>query len=800
MGRAGFGSRSALACIGVSLAALSTGAFAQASVPTPDVQQPPVDTDATSVANPAVTTTSNANATDADEIVVTAQKREQSLNDVGLTVSVLGSEQLANQGIRTSEDLARAVSALTVAEAADGTPVYTLRGVGFNSPNLGAQPTVSVYIDEAGLPYGPLTQGPIFDLERVEVLKGPQGTLFGQNSTGGAINYIAAKPSDKFAGGVSLGYGRFNTFQGDAYVTGPLTDTLSARLAVTGTRSGDWQYNYLRDDSIGKTKRAAGRLLLGWKPTQSLKISLNLNGWIDQSDNQIPQFLAAAPRVPAQAVPELFTIPAPPHNVRAADWDPGKPFDRDNKLGQAVLRADLDLNDNLTLTSLTNYIAAKIDSQFDADGTRFSLGDITTTGKLKVFTQELRLGGEFGSGNYLVGVNYQKDHIREDTLGVHIGQSAATNVLSPPLPPPGLGTITGVANHGIQSNQSTGVFGNLEFEITDRLTAVGGARYTWLKHRNQACSADTGAGDFVSVINKIIGLISGTQGNLLPGECITLNESLDNPFEKQNFKENNLSWRAGLNYQLAERTLLYGLVSRGFKSGNYPVINATSRAQFTPVRQEQLTAYELGIKTNFNRVLQLNLAGYYYDYKDKQLLTQFVDPLFGLLPILANVPKSRVVGFDAEAVLKPTRGLTWRAAVGYANTRIDKFAGYDAFSQAVDLSGKSFNYSPRWTGNTDVEYRFPVASRYEAFLGADATYNSQTYSDLAQSAELKIKPYTLLGLRAGIADPDNRWQAMVWARNVTNEYYWTNAVIGIDTIYRLTGQPRTYGVSLGLTF
>lgn len=786
-------SRAAFAFFGVSLWAMSSAALAQ-SVPTPDIQQPPAKADDDAAADETASVQSNGepDVVEANEIVVTAQKREQALNDVGLTVSVLGSEQLAKEGIRTSQDLAKAVSALTVAEAADGTPVYTLRGVGFNSPNLGAQPTVSIYLDEAGLPYGPLTQGPIFDLERVEVLKGPQGTLFGQNSTGGAINYIAAKPKDEFAGGISVGYGRFNTFQGDAFVTGPLSDTLSARLAVTGTLSDDWQYNYLRDDSIGKTKRAAARLLLDWEAAPTLRFSVNLNGWIDRSDNQIPQFLAAAPRVPAQAIPALFTIPAPPHNDRAADWDPNKPFDRNNELGQAVLRADLDLTDALTLTSLTNYISASIDSRFENDGTRFGFGDVRTFGTVDVFNQEVRLAGDLASGNFLVGVNYQTDDVREGSFQIFNGTSSTVI--------PGVGVITTSENRAIQSNDSIGVFANGEWQLTDQLRAIAGARYTWAKHRDQSCTADPGDGGWSGVIDTLIFLFTGTRGTIQPGECISLDENFQAPFPKRSFSEDNVSWRVGLNYQPHTDMLIYGLVSRGYKAGNYPVISAAVRSSLQPVTQEQLTSFELGLKTTVSRALQLNLSGYYYDYKDKQLLTLTSDPVFGLVPVLANVPKSHVTGFDLEAVLTPTPGLTLRTAVGYADSSIGEFTDFDAFSRPVQLKGNTFNYAPKLTARSDAEYRFPMSADLEAFVGADLSYNSTSYADLAHSPELRIKPHTLLGLRAGIGSADERWQLMVWGRNVTNAYYWTNAVLGFDTLYRTTGRPATYGVSLGYKF
>jgi outer membrane receptor protein involved in Fe transport len=734
------------------------------------------------------------------DIIVTANKRNQNINDVGLSITALDGDDLINKGVSSSQDLAKVVPAFTVAASADGTPIYTLRGVGFNSSNLGAQPTVSVYLDEAALPYGPMTQGPIFDLERVEVLKGPQGTLFGQNSTGGAINYIAAKPTNTFQAGVVGSVGRFSTFQGEAFVSGPLSDTLSARLAVAGTHSGDWQTNYTRDDSIGRQRKFAARAILNWEPTDALKVSLNLNGWIDKSDNQIPQFFAASPRVPSQATPALFTQPSAPRNDRAADWDVGRPFNRDNKMGQAVLRVDYELADHVTLTSLSNYEYVKIHSIFDNDGTDLGFSYVTTSGHVEAFNQEVRLAGQFGAANVTVGGNYSTDNSYESSLQDFGGiLSSTTNVGATTANPDGVGDILFNENRGKQSNRSAAVFGNLEYAITPRVTLIGGVRYTDIKHTNQACSADAGDGSFSNVINGLFGS-PVTQ----PGGCVTLeltDAGFAAPFPRQSFKENNVAWRAGINFKPSARSLLYVLVSRGFKAGNYPVINATARSQFQPVRQEQLTAYEGGVKLGlFDRKVQLNGAVYYYDYKDKQLLTNTTDPVFGLLPVLANVPKSKVQGFDVDATVRPVEGLTLRGALAYADSKIKNFQGFDAFNTPTDLSGKSFNFAPKWTSTADVEYRARINGRMEMFVGGDMLYNSTTYADLAQTQSLRIAAYTIFGARVGVGSADGKWSATVWGKNLTNKYYWYNTQVGYDTIWRLTGMPATYGVTFRLGF
>ena len=729
------------------------------------------------------------------EIVVTANKRQQNISDVGLSITALTGKDLIDENVTSSQDLARVVPAFTVASGADGTPIYTLRGVGFNSANLGAQPTVSVYVDEAALPYGPMTEGPLFDLDRVEVLKGPQGTLFGQNSTAGAINYILAKPTETFTAGVTANFSRFRTIEAEGYVSGPLTDTLKARFAFFGINSDDWQYDYRRASDLGQQRKGALRLLLDWHPVEQLTIATNLNGWMDRSDNQIPQFLVASPRVAAQASPLLFQQPASPMNDRAADWDPDHSFQRYNEFWQAVLRADYAVNDALTLISLSNYNQVKIHSPFDNDGTALTLGYVTTYGDVKAFSQELRMQAKVGDATVTAGANFSHDTSFEGDLQDFGGLLSSTT--NTPL-----GTFYFNRNRGDQTNLSRAGFADAEWTVVPDLTLVSGVRYTELTHTNQACSSDAGDGSFAAAINTLVGAVTGAPGTIPPGGCITLdNTNFTAPLPKQTLQEHNISWRGGLNYKPDANSLYYVLVSRGFKGGNFPIINATSRSQFAPVKQEELTDYEAGLKLSFlERALEFNLSGYYYDYKDKQLLTNTTDPIFGLLPVLANVPKSNVKGFDFDVTARPVTGLTLRAAVALAKSDIENFQGYNAFNMPANLSGKPFNFSPKWTGTADAGYQFPLNDHLNGLVGADMTYNSQTWSDLAQTSSLRIAPYTIFGARAGIASPEGKWSATLWGRNITDRYYWYNAQVGYDSIWRLTGMPATFGITLSKQF
>jgi len=285
------------------------------------------------------------------EIVVTAQKREQKLSDVGMSITTQTGAQLKAQGVKSIEDFVKIDTSFSAGQTFTGTPSYTIRGIGYYSYALAAPPAVSVYIDEVPLAYSPLTRGADMDLERVEILKGPQGTLFGENSTGGAINFIAAKPTATFEAGIDGTLARFGALNLNGYVSGPISDSLQMRLALDTDQGGAWQRSYTRKDSLGDKRFVRGRLLADWTPTADLRVRLSLSGWQDRSDTQAGQlngvpFLSQISGV----VPQFVNYPAAPHNDRAADWDPNKPLRADDDFYLGSVRVEYDLSHQVTLT------------------------------------------------------------------------------------------------------------------------------------------------------------------------------------------------------------------------------------------------------------------------------------------------------------------------------------------------------------------------------------------------------------------------------------------------------------------
>jgi len=393
-----------LALYGCSLIALVTAGAAHAQSQPSDGQTSP------SSAGPSTVETSAPAAPDTQpgDIVITATKRAQSLNDVPLSVNVATGDQLKSRGIGDVADLAKLVPGFTYTESAFATPVYTLRGVGFYDTSIAAKPSVSVYVDEVPLPFSIITKGATLDLERVEVLKGPQGTLFGQNSTGGAINYIAAKPSNVLEAGATVGYERFGLFKADGYISGPITDTLGARLAVKTEQGGAWQRSLTRPgDTIGNKRFTTGRFILDFKPTSTLKFELNLNGYIDKGDEQVAQYIALTPLANPARAGALGAAPRALTDARDADWTSTPRPKRDHSFWQASFRGDWEFTPGISLTSITAYSQYKHDQLIDPDGVALNDYFYHTTGKINSFSEELRVGGKIGPNlNFILGGNY----------------------------------------------------------------------------------------------------------------------------------------------------------------------------------------------------------------------------------------------------------------------------------------------------------------------------------------------------------------------------------------------------------
>ncbi len=738
-----------------------------------------------------------------DEIVVTAQKRAQDITDVPISVTAVSGEMLAARGITDTAELAKVIPGFVYQSSTFGSPIYYIRGVGFAEITQAINPAVSIYVDQTPLPFSVMARGAILDLQAVEALKGPQGTLFGQNATGGAINYIAAKPTADLAAGVEASYGRFNDFKIGGFVNGSLGETLNARLSARRESRGDWQQSSSRDDSLGERDFLVGRLLLDWQPSEDLSFLLNVNGWRDKSDSQANQFIGFQFLVPCPgpgrqaACDALVAQPISPSNARAADWDPGRSFAVDDNFYQVALQANWDVSDNVTVTSLTSYSDYSSDAPFDTDGMAYT--DLTVIGDTKIdsFNQELRASGELENGViWMLGGNYQESNSSEVQLSV----LGSTNSAS----------FDGLISRSAQDVTAKAVFASVEVPLNEKFDILASARYTTEDRDFRGCAQDDGNGG----LSGLLGIISNLRNALPPvppafietGGCVTLNSATSLPvggLVTDRLSEDNISWRVSLNYKADEDTLVYLTASKGYKSGSYPLVPGVFDDQFTPATQESVQAFELGLKKTLadNRV-QLNSAVYYYNYNDKQV-RGFLDVgfPFGNVPALVNVPKSRAWGFEAEVTALVSEGLQVSGAVNYIDTQVtEDFNTPDPLGQIFNINGEEFPMAPQWQFSGDIEYRFSFGDNLEAFAGISPSYRSATKAAFGTNPILGIESYFLLDLRAGVESEDGTWRVEVYGNNLTNKFYWTQVTREIDALTRTAAMPVTYGVRLSYKY
>jgi iron complex outermembrane recepter protein len=803
------------------------------------------------------------------EIIVTANKREENINKVGLSITAVSANDMKERKIVSLSDLAAAVPGLTFAASTANTPIFTLRGVGFNESSLGVYPAVSVYVDQAPLPFPVMAAHAAFDLERVEVLKGPQGTLFGENATGGAINYIAVKPTKTLEAGGDISYGRFNSLDANAYISGPLTDTLAFRIAGTGSHMDDWQYSIAHpDDTNGHVSFGAGRLLLDWKPAPTAKFELSVNGYKDTSQPEAQQLILLNPQSKASPalVSQLLSSPFAPNNARAANWvdqaldpatgvvaadgavTPGTESNTDFRqfsnrtFWQVALRGDIDLTPGITLTSMTSYDHFNQAQRTGGDGNDIVTFDLQRDdGMIRTFNQELRLANSgHGRLKWIVGGNFEKTVTDENQL-LRIFDNTAYNANNLYI------NASVVDNHQAITNWA--LFGNAEYKVIDRVTLIGGIRYTDSHNTANICGSTITGGNDDKLFNYLGNLSGESFTPITPSGCYTLN-AINVPIPKgvtvlspygggplgvpgepfiAKLDETNVSWKAGANFQLDPRTLIYATVSKGYKSGSFPSLAAATFTPLLPVTQESVLAYELGTKLqSADRRLSLNAAAFYYDYRNKQVRGKLLDPIFGDLEAEVNVPKSRIWGFESDVTIREIPEVTITGGVTYLNSKVLDYTGVDSVGDPnQNFAGDPLPFTPKWSGSVDFGWRHDLGNDSTVFAGttvtartrSDAVFNAENLTTSAIEATNPLRlagvgyaaaapgvtqPFVIAGYatvdaRAGY-DSGKGWRVMIWAKNLFNKYYWTNVISSTDSAARLAGMPVTYGVTFGFAF
>ena len=558
----------------------------------------------------------------------------------------------------------------------------------------------------------------------------------------------------------------------------------------------------------------------------------------DKSENQAPAAfngeeiglptVAFAPHNPLQNyTSDLVTLTSTPpwfagHDATEADWSnsytsviTGTTWNirpkRDNELKGASVRLSWDF-DGVNLTSLTGYDKFDRVEAFEGDGGSFiDTSNINTT-NINVFSEELRFSGKTDRLLWIGGLYYSKDNL-DEIYHFFMPDSVYGNASIPwDVLPFELAPILELDTKYKQHSDSKGVFGHVEWSMTDRWKLTAGLRYTDESRDWTGCTfsaSDNSLGNFENV------LFGST---LQAGDCGTIDDNPASPtyifnvlgtpaindaFHVFSDSINTKKWmgKLGVDYRPNEDTLVYAMVSHGFKSGGFNGAASNTTQQLEPYGPEQLTAYEVGMKlTLLERKMQLNTSVFYYDYRDKQEADAAVT-FVGNISGLTNVPKSRVEGAELEWQWAPTAGLDLGAALTYLETKVLEWQATDPFLSVwpdvvtFDASGTELPQAPKWSYNGFASYRWPVSNGLYLQLGADFNHTGTT-SGGANAFAFATKAYTLLNARLELGDADGKWSAQLWSRNLTDEFYYPSAFVANGPFVRMAGMPRMVGISL----
>ena len=711
-------------------------------------------TTAVMLANPARPQTaagpaaSESNATDDNivtEIIVTAQKRAENIQNVPITMSAITADAATRAGARTTTDIPALVAGVTISRQTANAQIY-IRGVGTQNVSTGADGSNPVYLDGF---YNPSLGAALFALnsiERIEVLKGPQGTLFGRNATGGAINIITRHPSRETLVQASLGYGNYNTIDGSFYGTTGLSANSAIDLALSVHNQGDgFGTNLFNGQNVNQLKEYAGRTKFVFDPTADLKITLSAD--YDKTRSTLGYSLHLIPGASATVTHEI----APPrfYDVNENVQPRGLQISYGTQL-----RIDGDMNWAHPV-SMSSYRNVKQNFDLDQDGSSFALVDAHLFSDVRAFTQEFQLLSPDSSRvKWVLGAFYLNNLAKSDPVvlsGAAFRAAGGSAVRDGRI---GTDSVSGYA----ETTVPLGVSSNF----------TAGARYTY----------DEKVFHFVQVLPGLGGATSRSD-------------------DKRSWRA--FTWRGAASHHFAERVMAYASISRGYKSGEFGIFSVAP-----PVDPETLTAYELGVKSELlDRRLRFNASLFHYDYMNVQLNRISA----GGIQVLLNAASAKVDGLDVDAQLVPIKNLTLGAGASILFThKYDSFPnapGKSAnpisvggnTSYVFDASGQTMIQSPDATVNLNATYVIPTAERGNVTFSANYSYNSGFFWE--PDHRIRQSAFGLLNGQLAWTLPSGNQHVRGWAKNLTGkkyDYYVSTSINDIDA----PAPPRTFGIAFDI--
>jgi iron complex outermembrane receptor protein len=704
-----------------------------------------------------------------EEIVVIAQKREQSIQDVPLSITAFSGEDIDRLGIQTSTQLTAQVPGLqfhTVFSEANN-PTFFLRGIGLLDFGDIAETPVGFYVDEAYLGTQASQALQLYDIERVEVLKGPQGTLYGRNTTGGLLHFISRRPTEELEGYLNFQYGRFDQKILDGAVSGALTPWLRGRVAVKANYDDGWQESRTSGaDDFNSTGYHAGRV--------QLEVDLGehgnflFNAHLTQSEQKSPLYPYFGHWTDTTATVACTQEVA---RTGACFTSEGNRYDLDPRKGETEVEkliSDIDSHGfigTLTLelgavqvTSITSYEEVSKLYQEDADAQSFPFANADYRLKSDQITEELRFSGRiYDRVDWIAGL-YYFDEDRETSTDLPV----IAGFIGLPM----LGTL------GDQTSSSIAGFGQVEIDVVDWLSLNGGVRYT---------------SDEKDVVLETPFILPPTPGSI---------------------NVDRATFKVGASARPVEDLLAYFNFSTGFKTGGFNANFIFDPAETQPVQEELIDAYEIGIKWDlWDQRARLNAAAFYYDYTDIQGVV--FDASAGIVGTsrLKSVGDAEIKGFELEMSLQPHERLELLFGLGVLDTEIDSTEvfeiSYGGAGGFFSVDGNDLPMAPDVSLNGVARYFIPLRSNGELMLQVDFSWRDDVNFSAGgnQEAMERGDSFGLADVKLAWQSADDRYSAEVFVENVFDEEYLLyRAIVEAGNSIGAWGRPRWWGIRVGASF
>ncbi|MBU1513322.1 MAG: TonB-dependent receptor [Alphaproteobacteria bacterium] len=742
-----------------------------------------------------------------EAVIVTARRRAEQAQDVPIALSVLSAETLDKTGTYNLAQVVQLAPSLYIGSFNPRNTTVNIRGLGNNLglANDGLEAGVGLYIDQVYFSRPAASTFDLSDVERVEVLRGPQGTLFGKNTTAGAINVSTRLPTFTPEGRFEVSYGEYGFLQGKASIAGPITDTVAFRLSASSTQRNGLVKNVVSGRNYNNLDNTAIRGQLLFKPSDKLQVRFVADWNRQETDCCVlvyagygPTQKPAALQYPALIAGLNYTNPSQ------------NPFDRltdindeahaNQTLGGVSAIVDYDLG-FATLTSVTAWRYWDWDPANDADFSRLSILDKSQNADQQdQYSQEFRLASN-GEGpiSWIAGVYAFRQTIDAQGLAQY-GANSAYWLLGPTQPAALLNGYQARSGASSSTN-SYAAFGQLTWKVGERLSITPGLRYTY-EEKDAA---------YIQVVSG--GLANPTAAQ----QALKFAVARPQAYEAHN-NDGKLSGQVNVAWQQTRDLLIYGNYARGYKSGGLNLSGLPLDTAGNPVlaraviAPEKTDAWEAGFKSQlFDRRLIFNAAAFWSETQDYQ--ANVVDTAGGALrQFLDNIPKVRSRGVEVDTRLTPINGFSAYASGAYTDAEYVSYANgpcplelIGTVTRACDLSGRPLPGVSKLVASAGGEYRRPahvLGLDGEAYVGAEWNWRSRFYSSASDSVYSRIGSYGLLNLRAGFK-AENRWEAFAWVRNAGDKKYfqYISGLLGnTGALNGAPGDPRTVGVTLKASY